>query len=76
MYKRVFFGPVTSDQVAGFKDMSYMEKFNYTLLAAGVFFLGLYPEPVINILRVTIGHLLLNSLSPDLAMNVSDQMYL
>jgi NADH-quinone oxidoreductase subunit M len=76
MYKRVFFGPITNPQVAGFKDMSKAETFNYTLLAAGVFFLGLYPEPLIKVLRVTIGHLLLQSLSPELAMNVSDKMYL
>ena len=76
MYKRVFFGPIANDQVAGFTDMSKMEKFNYFLLAGGVFFVGLYPEPIINVLRVTIGHLLLQSLSPELAMNVSDKLYL
>ncbi len=76
MYKRVFFGPIANQQVAGFADMSYLELFNYTLLAAGVFILGLYPEPVINVLRVTIGHLLLQSLSPELALNVSDKLYL
>ncbi len=76
MYKRVFFGPITHEQVAGFPEMTVGEKFNYILLAGGVFFLGLYPEPLINVLRVTIGHLLLQSLSPELAMNVSDKMYL
>lgn len=56
--------------------MSVMEKFNYVLLAAGVFFVGLYPEPIINVLRVTIGHLLLQSLPPELAMNVPNTLYL
>jgi NADH-quinone oxidoreductase subunit M len=76
MYKRVFFGPVANDHVAEFPDMTYLEMFNYILLAAGVFFLGLYPEPVIKILRVTIGHLLLQSLPPELAMNAPQTMYL
>lgn len=40
MYKRVFFGPVSNQYVAGFKDITWSEKINYILLAAGVFFLG------------------------------------
>ena len=76
MYKRVFFGVVANDQVASFKDVSRLELFNYILLAAGVFYIGLYPEPLINILRPTIGHLLLQSLSPDLALSVTDKLYL
>lgn len=76
MYKRVFFGPVANEQVAGFQDMTWMEKFNYLMLAGGVFFLGLYPEPIINVLRMTIGHLLLQSLSPELAMNAPEKLFL
>lgn len=76
MYKRVFFGPVANDHVAEFTDMTYLEWFNYILLTGGVFFLGLYPEPVIKILRVTIGHLLLQSLPPELAMNAPQTMFL
>ena len=76
MYKRVFFGPIANPHVAAFPDMSVMEKFNYVLLAAGVFFVGLYPQPIINVLRVTIGHLLLQSLPPELAMNVPNTLYL
>lgn len=75
MYKRVFFGPVANEHVAAFPDMTVMEKFNYILLAAGVFYIGLYPEPIINILRVTIGHLLLQSLPPDLAMSMPKTMF-
>jgi NADH-quinone oxidoreductase subunit M len=76
MYKRVFFGPVANAQVAEFKDMSKSEKFNYIMLAAGVLFIGLYPEPLINVLRVTIGHLLLQSLSPEMAANLTDKVYM
>jgi NADH-quinone oxidoreductase subunit M len=76
MYKRVFFGPVANDCVAGFEDITWTEKVNYVLLAAGVFFIGLYPEPIINVLRVTIGHLLLQSMPPGVAMNMPAQIYL
>jgi NADH-quinone oxidoreductase subunit M len=58
MYKRVFFGPVANDYVANFKDITVLERINYILLAGGVFFLGLYPQPVLNVLHVTVGHLL------------------
>ena len=71
MYKRVFFGPVANEHVAQFKDVTFTEKVNYILLAIGVFFVGLYPQPIINVLRVTVGHLLLQSMPPDLAMNMT-----
>lgn len=66
MYKRVFFGPVGNEHVARFQDIHWTEKVNYILLAAGVFFVGLYPQPVINVMRATVGHLLVISIPPDL----------
>ncbi len=62
MYKRVFFGPVANEHVRVMKDITWIEKTNYILLAVGVFGLGLYPAPVLNVLHVTIGHLLSQSL--------------
>lgn len=76
MYKRIFFGPVTNEHVAAFKDITWTEKVNYILLAFGVFFVGLYPEPIIKVLRVTIGHLLLQSITPELAANAQDALYI
>ncbi len=58
LYKRVFFGPVANEHVAVMQDINWIEKTNYILLAIGVFFVGLYPVPILNILHVTIGHLL------------------
>ncbi len=75
MYKRVFFGPVANEYVAGFQDITWTEKINYILLAVGVFFVGLYPQPIINVLRVTIGHLLLQSMPPDLALNMPTNVF-
>jgi NADH-quinone oxidoreductase subunit M len=76
MYKRVFFGPITSPHVAELKDITWVEKFNYILLAAGVFFVGLYPQPIINVLSATIGHLVLQSMPPELAAGVVDKVFL
>lgn len=70
MYKRVFFGPIANEYVAAFKDITWTEKTNYILLTIGVFAVGLYPQPLIEVLRVTIGHLLLQSMPSDLALNV------
>jgi NADH-quinone oxidoreductase subunit M len=75
MYKRVFFGPVGNQYVAGFQDITWSEKVNYVLLMIGVFFLGLYPQPVIDVLRVTVGHLLLQSMPPELAANMTTNLY-
>lgn len=76
MYKRVFFGPVSNAHVAGFKDISLAEKVNYVLLAVGVFWLGLYPQPIIHLIRASVGHLLLRSLSPELASNLPADTFL
>lgn len=62
MYKRVFFGPVANEHVAVMHDLTWIEMTNYILLAAGVFLLGLYPKPVIDILHPSIGRLLSLSL--------------
>ena len=62
MYKRVFFGPLTNDHVAVMQDINWIEKTNYILLAIGVFWVGLYPAPILNVLHATIGHLLSVSL--------------
>jgi NADH-quinone oxidoreductase subunit M len=75
MYKRVFFGPVANQYVASFQDITWLEKINFILLTAGVFFVGLYPQPIINVLRVTIGHLLLQSMPPELAFNMPMELY-
>lgn len=75
MYKRVFFGPVGNTYVAQFKDITWTEKTNYILLTIPVFFFGLYPQPIINVLRVTIGHLLLQSIPSDMVLNSTTQFF-
>ncbi|OAI49047.1 NADH:ubiquinone oxidoreductase subunit M [Gammaproteobacteria bacterium SCGC AG-212-F23] len=62
MYKRVFFGETTNKHLEEFKDLHWIETTNYILLTVGVFYLGLYPAPVLNILHATVGHILALSL--------------
>lgn len=71
MYKRVFYGPVANDHVAKFKDINWYEKTNYILLAAGVFAIGIYPQPFIKVLHASIGHLLIQSIPSEIAYNVT-----
>jgi NADH-quinone oxidoreductase subunit M len=63
MYKRVFFGPVLNEHVEVMTDINWIEITNYVLLAIGVFFIGLYPMPILNVLHNTVAHLLTMTLS-------------
>jgi len=58
MYKRVIFGKVANDAVAGLQDIRDFEIVSYSLLAGMVLFIGLYPAPLVNILHASTGHLL------------------
>ena len=58
MYKRVFFGEVVSSSVATLKDVGWIDQLVFSLLAFVVIWLGVYPEPLLNVLHSTIGHLL------------------
>lgn len=76
MYKRVFFGPINNEYVGRFQDITWTEGINYVLLAVGVFFVGLYPQPIIDVMKVSIGHLLLQSIPQDLAFNLPTKLFL
>jgi NADH-quinone oxidoreductase subunit M len=58
MYKRVFFGTVVSEKVATLVDVTWLEQFIFVLLVIPIFFIGLYPKPLLNVFHSTIGHLL------------------
>ncbi len=75
MVKRIFYGPIANDHVAAFKDISGAELINYVLLTVGVFALGLFPEPMVQVMRVTIGHLLLQSIPTHYAANAVAAFY-
>ena len=58
MYKRVFFGPVANENVAGLKDISGFETSVFVLISIIILYLGLYPEPLLQLFHATVGHLL------------------
>ena len=58
MYKRVFFGAVVHESVAASKDIDGIEILVFVLLAVVVFFIGLYPAPLLNLFHASVGHLL------------------
>lgn len=57
MVKRVIFGPVANDQVAGLKDAGGRELFVLGSLAAAVLVLGIWPAPLVEVMDVTIQNL-------------------
>ncbi len=58
MYKRVFYGHISSEGVAMLRDVDSLEITIFILAAIPVFLIGLYPAPLLNIFHATVGHLL------------------
>jgi NADH-quinone oxidoreductase subunit M len=58
MYKRVVFGAVANDKVAGLKDIGALEMIVLGLAAAAVLFMGVYPLPFTEVLNVSVEQLL------------------
>ncbi len=58
LYKRVIFGPIANDRVAKLSDVNNLEMLVLGLLAIGVLGLGLYPQPLLNIMEPTLQHLI------------------
>lgn len=58
MYKRVFFGVVANEHVGNLVDVGWLEIIIFILLVIPIFFIGLYPKPLLNIFHTSIGQLL------------------
>ena len=58
MYKRVYLGPVTNDDVKGLKDINSREFLMLSLLAIAVLVMGLYPKPFTDVMNVSVADLL------------------
>ena len=58
MYKRVYLGPVTNDDVKGLKDINSREFLMLGLLAIAVLFMGIYPKPFTDVMNASVGDLL------------------
>ena len=57
MYKRVIFGGVANEQVAGLQDISLRETLFLAPLAGAVLLLGLWPAPLFELMETTLNHL-------------------
>lgn len=66
MYKRVFFGEITNPQLLRMSDINSYEKVVFSLLAFMILFLGVYPEPMLNLLHVSVDNVLRWSLQSKL----------
>ena len=58
MFKRVYLGPVTNDDVKGLMDINAREFFMLALLAVAVLYMGLYPKPFTDVMDVSVAELL------------------
>ena len=57
LVKRVIFGAVANDDVAALKDVNGREFLVLGILAAAVLLLGLWPAPLLDVMRPTVEHL-------------------
>ncbi len=58
MYKRVYLGPVTNDDVKGLKDINGREFLMLGLLAVAVLYMGIYPKPFTDVMNTSVADLL------------------
>ncbi len=58
MVKRVMFGAMTKDSVAGLKDLSGREMLFMSILAGFTILVGVWPAPLLDVMRVTLENLL------------------
>jgi len=66
MVKRVFWGAVTNPKVSTLNDINGREFSILAILALVVLIVGLYPQPIIEIMHVSIEHLLNQALGSKL----------
>jgi NADH-quinone oxidoreductase subunit M len=58
MYKRVIFGAVANEHVSSLQDLNSRELIVLGLLAATVLFMGIYPQPFIELMHASVNDLL------------------
>jgi len=58
MFKRVYLGPVTNDDVKGLADINSREFLMLALLAIAVLFMGIYPKPFTDVMDSSVAGLL------------------
>ena len=58
MYKRVYLGAVTNDQVRAMRDINAREFLMLSVLAIAVLYMGIYPKPFTDVMDVSVAQLL------------------
>ncbi len=58
MFKRVYLGPVTNDDVKGLADINSREFLMLALLAIAVLYMGIYPKPFTDVMNTSVADLL------------------
>ncbi len=58
MFKRVYLGPVTNDDVKGLTDINAREFLMLSLLAAAVLYMGIFPKPFTDVMDASVADLL------------------
>ncbi len=58
MYKRVYLGPVTNDDVRGLTDINSREFLMLSLLAIAVLYMGIFPKPFTDIMNASVADFL------------------
>ncbi|MCS5591018.1 MAG: NADH-quinone oxidoreductase subunit M [Gammaproteobacteria bacterium] len=66
MVKRVFWGPVTNSDVSALSDINNREFFILATLAVAVLVMGVYPQPVIEVMHASVVNLLEQALTTKL----------
>jgi NADH-quinone oxidoreductase subunit M len=66
MVKRVFFGKITNEAVKSLQDINAREFAILAILALAIVIMGIYPQPVIEIMQTSVAHLLQQALSSKL----------
>jgi NADH-quinone oxidoreductase subunit M len=58
MFKRVYLGPVTNNDVKELTDINGREFLMLALLAAAVLYMGVYPKPFTDVMETSVADLL------------------
>ena len=58
MFKRVYLGPVTNENVRALRDINSREFLMLALLAIAVLFMGIYPKPFTDVMNTSVADLL------------------
>ncbi|ABS76670.1 NADH-quinone oxidoreductase subunit M [Coxiella burnetii] len=66
MYKRVFYGPVTTPAVAQLKEIGVTDKIIFILVTAAIVWIGIYPNSLLNVFHASMGKLLHEALQSKL----------